>query len=708
MATETYTMIVTEKPTAAERIASALSGGSGFSRHEENGVPYFEHEYEGNRLITVPAVGHLYTVATRSSNLTRDMYPIFNVSWVPKHKVNRKDKNSKRFIAVIRAIAKKASAFINACDYDIEGSTIGFNVLKYACSGAQDNAKRMKFSTLTAETLQDAYSKLEPNLDFPLIEAGLARHELDFLYGVNLSRALISAVRKAGRYHTLSTGRVQGPLLKFIVEREKEIESFVPVPFWILDSTLKTDDKELPLEFEQSRILTKSDAESIMRACQGKLGTIDDIQVKSHQVSPPTPFDLGTFQREAYKIFRLPPYRSLQIAERLYLGALISYPRTGSQKLPPDLGFRQILENLSTLKEYQNLVLKIMSGPMVPNEGDRVDPAHPAIHPTGKQPDEPLSSLERKIYDLIVRRFLSVFMQPAVKEDLKVTVKCDNFSFFLRGRKIVSSGWMDSYGKYSSNNELNLPTLDVGERFPLFIKVRKRYSQPPSRYNPGSLLKLMDDQNIGTKATRSQIIKTLYDRGYISGDRIEVSILGIEVIRTLERYCPEILSVEMTRNLEEKMTVIEENRLSRKPLLMESVRNLSPTLTILKSKELEIGNELSSAIQKSLLQRRILGPCPVCKDENILLIRSRRTGKQFAACPNKLKGSCTFSAPLPQGSVITATHKSCPTCGFPVVLVKRPRRRPWNLCINLQCPSKKNWNQNRKNEEQTGNKKNTG
>jgi DNA topoisomerase-1 len=684
-------MIITEKPTAAGRIASALSDESGFSKHVENGISYYEHEFKGEKFITVPALGHLYTVTARSSNLTRDIYPIFNLSWLPKHKVDRKDKNSKKFISLISKTSKKATKFINACDYDIEGSTIGYNVLKYACDGRHDQAKRMRFSTLTIEALRKAHDDLESELDFPLIEAGLARHEIDFLYGVNLSRSLMSATRKAGRYHTLSTGRVQGPLLKFLVEREKAIESFIPVPFWVLNSYLEIDGEKLPLEFEQSKFQTRTEAKSVARACNNKLGVIDEIRIRSHKVRPPVPFDIGTFQREAYRIFKLTPYRSLQIAERLYLRALISYPRTSSQKLPPDIGIKNILENLSNFKEYKKLSETILSGSMTPNEGDKVDSAHPSIYPTGKQPDKPLSGFERKLFDLIVRRFLSVFMHPAVKEDMKIDVKCGSFSFFLRGRKIVRSGWMDSYGKYNSNNEILLPPLEKKERYPLSVKIRRRFTQPPFRYNPSSLLKLMDDHNIGTKATRSQIIKTLYDRGYIDGDRIKVSILGVEVIRTLEKYCPDILDVDMTRQLEEKMSLIEEEELDKETLILEAVRNLKPVLTILKDKELEIGNELSIAIRKSLMQRRILGPCPVCKDENILLIRSRRTGKQFAACPNKLKKLCTFSAPLPQNSTILPTGKMCTTCGYPIVLVKRSRRRPWNLCINLQCPSKKNW-----------------
>ncbi len=686
-----YTMIITEKPTAAERIASALSDKSGYTRHVKDNVPYYEHRFEGEKFVTVPAIGHLYTVAVRSSNLTRDIYPVFNLSWVPKYKVTRNDNNSKRFIGLMSELSEDASDFINACDYDIEGSTIGYNILKYACKGGQDRAKRLKYSILTEEALRKSYSRLESGLDLPFVEAGLARHELDFLYGVNLSRALMSATRKTGRHYTLSTGRVQGPTLKFLVEREKSIGSFMPTPFWTLDASLKVDGESLPLEFEQPKIQVRSEAESIVQACNGKLGVIDDVRVKSRQVPPPTPFDVGTLQRQAYRFFKFAPYRSLQIAERLYLGALISYPRTSSQKLPPDIGFENILKGLSYFREYRNLALDLVGGDLVPNEGKRVDPAHPAIYPTGKQPDKTLSSSERNLFDMIVRRFLAVFMKPAIKEDVKIVVKCGSFSFSLRGSKIISSGWMSSYGKYSSQSELLLPTLNISERFPLSVRILERFSQPPSRYNPSSLLKLMDDQNIGTKATRSQIIKTLYDRGYISGDRIEVSVLGIEVIRILEKFCSEILDVEMTRQLEEKMASIEEKKLHRKSLLVEAVRNLKPVLTVLKDKELEIGNELGTAIRESLLQRRILGPCPVCKDENILLLRSRKTGKQFAACPNKLKGLCTFSAPLPQKSAILPTGKQCSTCGHPVVLVRRTGRRPWNLCINLQCPSKKNW-----------------
>ena len=151
----------------------------------------------------------------------------------------RSAKRTRVWLETIGKLAKNADAFVDACDYDVEGSIIGYSILKYACGGKEAEAKRMKYSTLTREELEQSYANALPSLDFSLIEAGLARHEVDWLYGVNLSRALTLAAKKhSGRYTTLSTGRVQGPTLKFLAMRERSIRSFVPTPYWTVTATV--------------------------------------------------------------------------------------------------------------------------------------------------------------------------------------------------------------------------------------------------------------------------------------------------------------------------------------------------------------------------------------------------------------------------------------------------------------------------------------
>jgi DNA topoisomerase-1 len=197
---------------------------------------------------------------------------------------------------------------MNACDFDVEGSLIGYTVLKYACEGADKKAQRMKFSTLTGRELREAYAKPLPRLDFELAFAGMCRHEVDWLYGINLSRALTqSALKASKRYSTLSTGRVQGPTLRFLVEREREIENFLPIPFWTLRTILDIDGKRVHAEYEIERFDIKSQAESVLNECAGKRGIVESLESRIYRVSPPTPFDLSTLQSEAYRHIGLAP-----------------------------------------------------------------------------------------------------------------------------------------------------------------------------------------------------------------------------------------------------------------------------------------------------------------------------------------------------------------------------------------------------------------
>ncbi|MEW6505895.1 MAG: toprim domain-containing protein, partial [Chloroflexota bacterium] len=183
-----YTLIITEKPDAAQKIASALDANGKPRKAYEKGTPYYVAERNGRSLAVVPAFGHLYTVAAEKGQTKQ--YPIFGFTWAPRHVAERGAQRTRFWVEAISKLAKDADAFVDACDYDIEGSIIGYNILKHACNGKERKAQRMKYSALTKEELEQSFKKLLSHLDFPLIEAGLARHEVDWLYGINLSRAL--------------------------------------------------------------------------------------------------------------------------------------------------------------------------------------------------------------------------------------------------------------------------------------------------------------------------------------------------------------------------------------------------------------------------------------------------------------------------------------------------------------------------------------
>lgn len=687
-----YTLILSEKKEAAERIAKALDDDGKPKQRAEHGVPYFEATQKDRQIFVVPAIGHLYNVAPERGG--RFYYPVFNVLWKPASSAS-KDTRIRNWIEAIFTLSKGASDFISGTDYDIEGEVIGYTILKYACGNKEGHAKRMTFSTLTTTELRKAFNKLSPNIDFKLAEAGETRHVVDFLWGVNLSRALTLAAKNwSKRYAVLSTGRVQAPTLRFLADREKEIQSFVPTPYWEIHAKVKIGGRLYDIEYEEARLDKEDEAKKVVDECSGREGIVEDVETRIFRQSPPIPFDIGTLQAEAYKLFGYTPKRTLTIAERLYLDALISYPRTSSQKIPPQINCREILSSLQRSREYAALAAELLEKrDLKPNEGNRDDPAHPAVYPTGNLPEKSLDPSQWRIFDLIVKRFMAVFGSPAVKEGMKITIKVGEHAFYLHGRRIIDEGWLKYYEPYAQADEVILPPLEKGQRLALTeVACEENYTSPPSRYNPASLLKLMDDEHLGTKATRAEIIDTLYQRDYIKDERMTVTELGFNVIETLEEYSPGIVSVEFTRDLEDKMEQIERGSGRKEDVLKDAVHRLRTILGDLKSREEAIGEELSDAVKRAHLEDLIVGTCPVCKTGNLLILHSKKTGKRFIGCSNFVKGLCKTSFPLPQlPYMVKPLKKTCKLCQWPMVIVRSGRRRPWNLCLNPDCPTKKEY-----------------
>lgn len=677
------TLIVCEKPDAAKRIAESLADEREVIRLTKRGVPIYEVVRAGEKIYVCSALGHLYSV-DQKTGAPREIYPVWDLTWKPRHLTERGQTRVKAWIEQIHQTSKEADCFVNACDYDIEGSVIGATVLRYACNGADRNAKRMKFSTLAPRDLREAYSNSAVGLDLTLVDAGMCRHEVDWVYGVNLSRALTESARRyGGTYSTLSTGRVQGPALRFVVDREEEIDCFVPAPYWVIEAVIRADNNMIGARYEKERIGSESEAEKVVSQCSGKSGRITDIESRRSTIRPPPPFDLSTLQAEAYRHFGLRPSHTLGIAERLYLDALISYPRTSSQKLPPSIGYREILENLSTLEEYRPKLSGILKLPRLsPREGEKSDPAHPAIYPIGNTPRRPLEQRERRIYDIIARRFMATFADEAVRQTETVSVSVEGCTFYLKGARILSRGWIDLYEPYAGFEEALLPPLTIGEAVSMArISSVSKFTQPPPKFNPSSLLRLMEKENIGTKATRAGIIDTLYNRGYITGERMTPTPLAFSVIEVLKRFCPRITDVRLTRELEEMMQDIESGNDRRERVLTKAIEYLRPVIADLEEKISEVGTELGKTIKETrLAQLTMLSPCPQC-GSRLVVAQNRKTGKRFVGCTGRWDKGCRFSLPLPQLGQLTLLRKPCAKCGFELVQVRMKGRRPM-----LSCP----------------------
>lgn len=687
VSTSGYSLIVCEKPDAARKVAAALSE-EGIRSSVRGGVEVLTFRRSGTDYVVCSALGHLYGVADAFK--TRETYPVFDLDWFPSHLVSDRSRGVRRRIEVVRKLSKGATLVVNACDYDAEGETIGENVLRYACDAHPRPSLRARFSTLTKEELVGAFERASPDASTGLAEAGRTRHVLDFIWGVNLSRVLSASFNSTSAgYRTISMGRVQGPTLDFVVKREVQIRSFVPVPYWTVTATFEKDGVRFDAPSLHGRFATKRSAEFVASACKDKMGVVQANSRSVYREKPPPPFDTSELQREAYRVFGYLPSRTLQIAQRLYLDASISYPRTSSQKLPATIGYKNIISKLSRMSGYAALVPEEgTSRSLAPIEGVKSDRAHPAIFPTGEPLRRSPSSQEGRVFDLIVRRFLSCFAEDAVKERTDVRIDVEGNLFGVTGVKTLRPGWMRVYGGYSAARERSVPEVEEGDVLPVSsIPVEEKLESGPVRYDQGSLLETMEREEIGTKSTRAEIISTLVDRGYLMGDRIVATDLGIALIDGLEESCPQIISTELTRQTERDLEQIESGKIDGGEVIERAITVLSEQLGTLRSKAGVAGAEIKGVEARNVAPQSVLGVCPVCKSGKLVVVRSRKTGKRFVGCTGFSAG-CKASAPLPQRGSVKPAAKPCSECAWPIVYV-RTWRRPWRICVNVGCPSKK-------------------
>jgi len=686
---ESYILGIAEKPQAARRIAYALDAKNSPILKKINNVPVFVCKREEKAIVIAPAVGHLFTLSPIGKSWD---YPVLDYEWIPSYLVNKKS-NTKNFIEVFNQLSKKASQIILMTDFDREGEVIGFLILKLLLG--KDQAERMKFSTLTKRDIVKAYDEREKALDVGFLNSGLIRHYVDWLYGINYSRALsLSLQRSFKRFKTISIGRVQGPTLAFVVFLEKAIKMFVPVPYWIIESEVKLEGKKYKTTYEKTKIETKNEVLQILKDCKDKVGIITNVEENKSYLYPFPPFNLGDLQREAYRHFRFSPSKTLELAEKLYLQALISYPRTDSQKLPMTLGHKSILTKLKDQKVYSQYALEILNNKKFkPREGKKVDAAHPAIHPTGNKAEKTLLDDEKKIYDLIVKRYLSVFGEKAIVLKTLIEISVNNHLFSVKGHQVLDSGWIKYYAPYYSLTDNLLPSVKLNDKVIFtYIDGKQLFTTPAQRFNESTLLKRMEDEKIGTKATRAGIIQTLFNRGYIEGKEIKPTPLGESVVNVLNDHYPILIKADMTRNLERLMERVEKEKITNvSEVIVPLKKELQRMLILFNKKEKEIGFSLYKNLHLTEQASSIvIGKCVSCKKGDLRILTSKKTNKRFVACSSYFDKSikCNATYPLPNTGTIKPTNKKCEYDGLPLVEWIKGRRKQL-ICISPSCPSKK-------------------
>ena len=683
-------LIICEKPQAAEKIAAALSNNTDEKIKDKNGVAYYQFNKDGKNVLIGCAVGHLFGI---KQTVARADFPSFEVAWVPNYEA-KGGEYTKKYYDVLKNLSKECDEVVVATDFDTEGEVIGWNVVRFICKRA--DAKRMKFSSLTKDELEKSWENLQPTINWGEAYAGETRHHLDWFYGINISRGLMRALSKTGQFRILSMGRVQGPALNILYEKELQIEGFKSEPYWQVFLAVRDLNKQR-LEVKYPKDLTKETELARFKFLKGQRGTAQTT-VTQEQIAAPIPFDLTTLQTEAYKYCGLTPSQTLNVAQSLYLEGLISYPRTSSQKYADGIDFTKILKNLqkyTTLTKYATNIK--------PTEGIKTDPAHPAIYPTGES--KKISDTNKKVYDLIVKRFIACFCDPAIVDNKKINVNVNGLDFNTKGMKIINKNWMNVYP--SSYKEEDIPTVN-GEVRVEEIRTEEKQTKPPQRYSAASLVKELEKRDLGTKATRANIIETLYSRGYVKEKSIEITSLGKKVIETLQKYSPVIIDTELTRNFESEMekiseskngwaekeaTVIEKAKTSIRKIAKGLLDNLEP-----------IGKSLADANQEVYQQEReenTLTVCPVCKKGKLRIMFGKKFRRYFVSCDAYPECKTTFSLP-PNGLMKPAKKKSeteegkeeneiCPECGFPMIMALKKGKRPWKFCFNPKCPTRLEW-----------------
>lgn len=561
-------VVIAEKPSVARKISSIFSNMK-YQRYK--GIGY----YKNDDIVVVSAVGHVYNLATNKKD-----YPVFDVEWKPSYLIDKRLSYTRPYIE-LAGLWKEADRIIVATDFDIEGSLIGYNLARFAMTDRR--LYRMKFSSITYGELKRAWENIQ-EFDLYNALAGEARHKIDWFYGINLSRFLMNSLKTQNTSKILSIGRVQAPSLSMLIDREEEIESFIPKEFYYVELKIGeyvfSNDKRFESEEELNNYISSLKDLGYVNVEEN----IENVYVY--------PLNLTDLQQLAYYNYKLSPSKTQAIAQELYEKGYISYPRTSSNVYPKDLNVRKILEQLKNYGFEKHISELLEKDNIRPTKGKKTDPAHPAIYPTGEIPKD-LDKSEKAIYELIVRSFIATIYRPVVIKKRIYSIDVGDV-FSAKSLEILDKGFLDDLFNLAPYNKIEEKkiSLEPGE---YYVELNKKVgkTRPPNRYNEASIISRLEQLRLGTKATRAMIIDTLFDRGYIKKvkGKIFVNHLGKIIRNVLYPYIPDLFDEKFTRELEEDLENIQTEKDSEKVIEKAKTR-LSSIFDSLKGKEHEIGELL--------------------------------------------------------------------------------------------------------------------
>lgn len=596
-------LIIAEKPSVAQDIARALGG---FTKEKD----YFESD----EYVLSSAVGHLLELAVPDEfEVKRGKWTFAHLPVIPPHFALKPiDKTHDRLRLLTRLIKRKdVTGLINACDAGREGELIFNFIVEHAKS--KKPVQRLWLQSMTPAAIRDGFAQLKSAEEVEgLRSAAVCRAESDWLIGINGTRAMTAFNSKTGGFHLTTVGRVQTPTLAIVVEREDRIRKFKPRDYWELEASFrckggtyagrwfdegfkKRDGDEHATAF---RLWDKDRAEAIRTRCDGKAGTVSEESKPSTQLSPLL-FDLTSLQREANGRFGFSARATLQIAQALYeRHKVLTYPRTDARALPEDY-IGTVKEVMRELPEvYAPFAKEIAARDWVrPNKrifNNSKISDHFAIIPTGTAPRS-LSEAEQKIYDLVTRRFLSVFYPAAEYRITTRITRVEGEAFKTEGKVLINPGWLAIFGKEAAKTEddkdggVQLVPVEQDEIVGTEdIVVKALQTKPPARFNEATLLSAMEgagkmvddeelraamaDRGLGTPATRAQIIEGLIAEQYLhrEGRELIPTAKAFSLITLLKGLGVSALtSPELTGEWEHKLAQMEHGGLSRSEFMNE-------------------------------------------------------------------------------------------------------------------------------------------
>ena len=614
-------LIVAEKFSAALRLATVLSEGM-VKRLRADGVSQFTFSRAGDEWRVFPLRGHLvnldYPGALNDWDRT-DLAALVDAEPVAVP-------TEPSLLEALRHASDSIDEVVVATDYDREGELIGLEAVRVVRDVSPAIVvRRARFSALTRRELLAVFDHLA-DLDEHLASSAAAREVVDLAWGAVLTRFLSLACDRRGS-DVLSVGRVQTPTLAIVTAREREIEEFVPMPWWRVVATL-TNGEEFRAVHATREFLRRDEAE----AAAGLAGLatearITAVQAEEHLERPPVPLNTTLFLGLASKS-GFSAVKAMSVAESLYREGLLSYPRTDNTVYPPTLSLRVAVEELleSDLADEARQVLSLPT--IRPTRGRTEATDHPPIYPTGAARRADLKADRWRVYELVVRRFLATLMPPA--QDLRTTAQLDlnGVPFIAEGRREITPGWRAIQEEIAEVRDL--PPLESRDTVEVRrIAVEEDVTGPPPRFTQGMLIQEMEAVGIGTKSTRHEIVQKLYDRGYVTGRAVWPTDGGRAVVEALQVFAPAITRPETTAELEERLEAIAEGRESPEHVINESRVRLQEILTELRAHR----EGIARWIQESLAWERDHGPCEKCGTGR-MVVRKARRGIRFLGCTN--------------------------------------------------------------------------